>query len=100
MAGTNRRRGISQPAENAIEWNDGSNRFDPEDFETAIELKYIKNKNYFPTHSGVDDLVESLKTDSNSIESDLEELAALPDHTETFLVIFSNYNYLYQGPVI
>jgi len=86
--------------ENAIEWNDGSNRFDPEDFETAIELKYIKNKNYFPTHSGVDDLVESLKTDSNSIESDLEELAALPDHTETFLVIFSNYNYLYQGPVL
>jgi len=88
------------PLENAIEWNDGSNRFDPEDFEAAIELKYIKNKNYFPTHSGVDNLVESLKTDSNSIESDLEELAALPDHTETFLVIFSNYNYLYQGPVL
>jgi hypothetical protein len=86
--------------ENAIEWNDGSNRFDPEDFEAAIELKYIKNKNYFPTHSGIDDLTESLKTDSNSIASDLEELAALPEHTETFLVIFSNYNYLYQGPVL
>jgi hypothetical protein len=86
--------------ETPIEWNDGSKRFDPEDFEAAIELKYIKNKNYFPTHSEVDDLTKSLKTDSNSIESDLEELAALPQHTETFLVIFSNYNYLYQGPVL
>lgn len=86
--------------QNPIEWNDGSNRFDPEDFEAAIELKYIKNKNYFPTHAGVNDLEASLKTDSNSIESDLEELDALSDNTETFLVIFSNYNYLYQGPVL
>lgn len=86
--------------QNPIQWNDGSNRFDPDDFECAIELKYVKNKNYLPTYAGVDALEESLKTDSNNIESDLHELDALPDDTETFLVILSNYNYLYQGPVL
>lgn len=88
-----------------IEWRRGSKRFHRDDIEAAIELKFVKNKPKFPTTTkirnlqdrdiSVSDLRDVVDLSANSIKKDIEELGRLD--AETYLFIFSNYNYLYQG---
>jgi hypothetical protein len=107
-----------------VNWNDGSIRFihDSHDVGTneaadhslqaAIEIKYIKNKNVFPAgksdkeipqnpgQASIDSYGDFVKTDSNSIQSDLNELQSLAEHgVDGYLVIFSNYNHMYLDRV-
>jgi hypothetical protein len=90
----------------SVAWNNGSKRFQPTDLDAAFEVKFVKNKPRFPTAAAADELAEltdeelreTLDTDTNGLRADLEELARLPDGAQTFLLLFSNKNYLYAGP--
>lgn len=92
---------------NTVEWHNGSKRFSSSDLDAAFEIKYVKNKPRFPTTAAAaelpgmsDDRVRQvLDTEENSIEPDLDELARLPEDAETFLLLVSNKNYLYQPPI-
>jgi len=91
---------------NQIKWNDGSKRYSVSDFDAAIELKYIKNKYKYPNNKNAGEIEEKYPDNSeelirdnidwseNKIGSDLCELSQLRG-TDTYLVIFSNYDYLY-----
>lgn len=98
--------------DNPVRWNDGSKRYSADDFTAAFELKYIKNKYFFPHDSSeidgddvtaLDDeaIQRYLDWDENSIGEDLCELSQLQnmnvtdDDFETYLIIFSNFDYLY-----
>ncbi len=95
--------------ENRIEWvQRGSKRFRDQDIETAIEIKYVKNKYKFPTKTGITikdlnqresigDLESKLDFEENNIKPDIEELNRLRIDNK-YLLIFSNNNYLYQNP--
>lgn len=90
-----------------VEWHNGSKRFDANDLDAAFEVKYIKNKSRFPTTArvnrlrGMDDtqLRTVLDTAENGLVDDLNELGNLPDDVDTFLLLYSNKNYLYADPV-
>jgi len=98
-----------------VEWvQQGSKRYDSEDLDAAIELKFVKNKRYFPTETGfnpegekISNIKNNLNLEENSLykgniddeqkKGDIDELSSLPDHVDKYLIIFSNNNYLYQG---
>lgn len=90
-----------------INWRGGSQRHHWDDYDIAIEIKYIKNKSKFPSsinESKTDDIpIQGLRNtidlEENSLAPDLEELARLPKSTETYLMIVSNHDYLYRGVI-
>ncbi|WP_227378105.1 hypothetical protein [Haladaptatus halobius] len=81
-------------------------KFDKRDFSAVIELKFVKNKDKFPTHARSTSLgsrhdgeiQDELDFGPNKIKEDLERLTNLPDSIETYLAIYSNKNYLYTEP--
>jgi hypothetical protein len=105
--------GVFNSDEVSVDWNDGSKRYMISDLDGAIELKYVKNKNVFPNNFSADELRElkgddeaiktangQLKKASNSIQDDLDTLDDFAEHgVNTYLLIFSNYNYMYQGAI-
>lgn len=99
--------GVLAQNTNRVEWNNGSKRFDAGHLDAAFEVKYVKNKPRFPTTAGVNQLRdmdsaqlrEVLDTAENGLIDDIRELGRLPDKTETFLLLYSNKNYLYADPV-
>lgn len=101
---------FNETVQHPLEWvSAGSKRFDERDLDAVVELKYVKNKCYPPTHCSIrddrllelslPDLVEELDTKENKLEGDLEELRALPDTVETYFVLVSNNNYLFAEPL-
>lgn len=86
-------------------WNDGSKRVDMDLVETAIELKYVKNKTGFPVDMTFDEvenndiqtISDNINKDANDIRGDLDELTEVNDvyTTDVCLVIASNYDYLH-----
>lgn len=90
-----------------INWRGGSQRHHWDDYDTAIEVKYVKNKNKFPANindtnivdAPFEDLQQSIDLEENSIASDIEELERLPDSTEKYLMVISNHDYLYRGTI-
>ncbi len=96
-----------------IEWlRSGSKRYSERDLEAVFELKFIKNKCYFPTKCSIrspkilktkiDDLKKELDLGKNSIENDIQELEELQGEVEdiyTCMLIFSNNNYLFKDSI-
>jgi len=90
-----------------VGWHNGSKRFEESDLAAAFEVKYVKNKSRFPTTEGVNELRKmdedrlrsALDTTENGLQGDFEELGRLPDDVRTFLVLYSNKNYLYSEPL-
>lgn len=83
---------FNQKLKNRINWvAQGSKRFHEDDIETAIELKFIKNKLNFPMKDG------RINLNENKISVDIEDLGKLKK-SKNFLLIFSNNNYLYHNP--
>jgi len=91
-----------------VHGDDGVKKFDERDFSAAIELKFVKNKDKFPTHAGStsidpqhDDsyVRDELDFGPNKIREDIDRLNDLPDSVETYLAIYSNKNYLYTEPI-
>lgn len=60
----------------------GSKKFRAEDIMTAIEFKYLKNAKYLRAGSKRYDL----------ITDDIDRLASLPDHVDTYCLIFGNFD--------
>lgn len=101
---------LKQQLDSPIEWvNNGSKRFDAGDLSAAIELKFVKNRCYYPTTCSIrddrligwttDEIITRLETDANKLAADLTALDGLPASVETHLVIFSNNNYLFGEPL-
>ena len=101
---------FEQTGRRPVIWNDGSKRFDAETIDTAIELKFVKNKAKFPcslSFSEVENLDQhSLRDEidltSNSIQADVDELEYLASEyttTDAYFVLYSNYDYLYRSTV-
>ncbi|WP_266080628.1 hypothetical protein [Haladaptatus caseinilyticus] len=91
-----------------VRWIDGVKKFDERDFSAVIELKFVKNKDKFPTHARSTrlgshhedgEIQDELDFGPNKIKEDLERLTDLPDSVETYLALYSNKNYLYTEPV-
>lgn len=93
---------------NPVQWvRTGSKRFNEDDLEAVFEMKYIKNKNYFPFewHINSEKILETtnkelrkqLNKTENKIQGDLTELKNLPDYVDTYFLLFSNNNYLFHG---
>lgn len=95
-----------------IRWNGGSKRYDERDVSAAFELKFIKNQNVissdFDTHTLREateaemrsaEAIEKLDTENRKIETDMERLDDLPT-SETYLIVFSHYNYLFQPELL
>lgn len=83
----------------------GRKSIDESDLKAVLELKYIKN--YFPVKEwGINsqkileandqELENRLDIMENEIEGDLTELKNIPDSVETFFLLFSNNNYLFE----
>jgi len=93
---------------NGFYWvSNGSKRFCDKYIGAAVEVKFVKNKRYFPKKKGetnekVKDYdkntlkEEVLDLGENSIKDDLKELSNL-DTDDVYLLIFSNNDYLYTG---
>jgi hypothetical protein len=98
---------FSDQIEHPIRWKGGSQKQHWDDYDAAIEVKYIKNKAKFPadindteiTDTPIEELQGTLDFEENSIGPDIEELERLPDSTESYLMIISNHDYLYRGPI-
>lgn len=60
----------------------GSKKFRAEDLVTAVEFKFIKNAKY---------LREGSKR-YNLITDDIDRLAGLPDHIDTYCLVFENFD--------
>jgi hypothetical protein len=60
----------------------GSKKFRAEDLVTAVEVKFIKNAKY---------LREDPKR-FNLIADDIDRLAGLPDHVDTYCLVFGNFD--------
>lgn len=95
-----------------IRWNGGSKRYDERDVAAAFELKFIKNQNVIfsdfdtSTLRGAteaemrsDDAIGKLDTQNRKLETDLRRLNQMPT-SETYLIIFSHYNYLFQPELL
>lgn len=95
-----------------IRWNGGSKRYDERDVMAAFELKFIKNQNVisntFDTETlrqaseaemRSDQRIRQLDTQNRKLDSDLSRLNDLPTEN-TYLVIFSHYNYLFQPELL
>jgi len=96
---------FSETLKNPVNWRSGSQRHHWDDFEVAVEIKYIKNKSKVPASinstdildASMDELRSRVDLDANGIRPDLEELARLPDSTDKYLILVSNLDYLYIG---
>lgn len=96
---------FSETLENPVNWRGGSQRHHWDDFEVAVEIKYVKNKSKIPAsidnteilNASMEELRKSVDLDENGIRPDIEELARLPDSTDKYLVLVSNLDYLYLG---
>lgn len=93
-----------------IKWvRSGSKRYNKQDLDAVFELKYVKNRCYFPTKchinspeildTDIDILKHELDLEKNKIKQDLNDLNDLPKRVETYLLIFSNNNYLFKQPL-
>lgn len=95
-----------------IRWNGGSKRYDKRDVSAAFELKFITNQNVISSNFDTPTLrqatesemrdaaaIEKLDTQNRKLESDLTRLNQLPTD-ETYLIIFSHYNYLFQPELL
>ncbi|WP_265112061.1 hypothetical protein [Halosolutus halophilus] len=93
-------------------WNGGSKRYDERDVAAAFELKFITNQNVLSNdfdnstlrsaseaEMRRDSAVEKLHTANRKLEHDLDRLNDLPTD-ETYLVVFSHYNYLFQPTLL
>jgi len=96
--------------ESPISWvRSGSKRFDENDLEAALGIKYIKNKCYPPIRCPITDdaLLEMDNTElesvfnekENSIRNDIEDLNSLPSGVTGVFVLISNNNYLFSEPL-
>jgi hypothetical protein len=95
-----------------IRWNGGSKRYDERDVTAAFELKFIKNQNVISNDFDTatlrrasenemrsDSRIEQLDTQNRKLDYDLARLNELPT-AETYLIIFSHYNYLFQPELL
>lgn len=98
---------FNEQMNNPIKWRGGSQRHHWDDYEAAIEVKYIKNKAKFPadindteiSEATIEELQTAIDLQENSIASDIEELERLPNSTEKYLMLVSNHDYLYRGTI-
>ncbi len=103
---------FKETIQNPVTWvSSGTKRYDESDITAAIEVKFIKNKRFFPTYCDIsaDKLLDGTDSDvrdelntsdsKNSPEPDLRGLAKLPDDVKTYEVILSNLNYLFEGDI-
>jgi hypothetical protein len=103
---------FDEELDHSVDWNGGSKRYDERDVAAAFELKFIKNQNvitgnfdskYLSRASEQDmrseDAIARLDKQNRKLQSDLSRLNALPT-VDTFLIIFSHYNYLFQPPLL
>jgi len=60
----------------------GSKKFRAEDLTAAVEFKFLKNTKYL--RSGSDRY--------NWVTSDIDRLAGLPDHVDTYCLVFGNFD--------
>ena len=98
---------FSEQLEHPIRWRGGSQRHHWDDYDAAIEIKYVKNKNKFPAEISeteiLDTSIASLRSQidftANSIGSDIAELERLPASVDRYLLLVSNHDYLYRGPI-
>lgn len=95
-----------------VRWNGGSKRYDKRDVTAAFELKFITNQNVISSEFKTstlreasesemrrNDAIDQLDTQNRKLETDLARLDELPT-TETYLIIFSHYNYLFQPELL
>lgn len=95
-----------------VRWNGGSKRYDERDVTAAFELKFITNQNVISSEFDTstlrdasesemrsDDAIDQLDTQNRKIETDLSRLNQIPT-PETYLIIFSHYNYLFQPELL
>jgi len=86
----------------SINWiKNGSKRFNNTDVGAAVEVKFIKNKRYFPKNNhnteldglNIDDFIDEIDLEENKIKGDIEELNDL-ETEDVYLLIFSNNDYI------
>ncbi len=95
-----------------VRWNGGSKRYDERDVSAAFELKFVTNQNVISSDFDTDTLrkatesemrsteaIEKLDTQNRKLETDLRRLNQLPT-TDTYLIVFSHYNYLFQPELL
>jgi hypothetical protein len=64
----------------------GTQAFDPEDLEAAVEFKYIKNTNYLRYRP------DDEQTLYHNIETDISRLGQLPREVDRRMVVVCNYD--------
>lgn len=91
----------------SVTYNGGSKYFDPNDIQTAIEVKYVKNDNLLSASSWdgasapgrVDEIEDRIDDSNNQFFKDIDKLARLERADNRILLVVSNHN-IFQQPKV
>lgn len=92
---------------NPIEWSDGYKRFDSVDIEAAFEFNFVRNHPFPKSGIPFDELSSASTVDIENgiwrkyepIIQDIRGLNELQSVNEKYMLILSNYDFLYQGNI-
>jgi hypothetical protein len=100
---------VFDPELGSVQWNDGSKRYERGDLQVAFELKFVKNQNVLSSSWDVETLKTATEVEARADTSHLDktnrklqqDIARLKQlDCESYLIIFSNYNYLFQPELL